>query len=631
MLALLISCSGDNAEEELPSLGNFFDPGQPEGRSETNGRGLPVLKLSADNSNLGSITVNWTLPGVYFDTDYEIYLYRVTNAPDNFVLPDPIGFLDGLNGFLSPDYVPFKGEEFVDTNIQNGQEYTYFVYVYLNGKWSSEARVNTTALTTEAALDIPEAGDFWFNFSLTYGSPPVNGQNFLTTFDAGPPGLSSPKGKFAYALEGQIMYVLDTDQNRIMIYTSPGLIQCLEFDRDSDEYFFCQAQFQGAPLQPTAVLGQADFESSYPCQDPSNTLSNNECLTVPNDLIIAEDKLIVSTVDGVKVYNDLPINGCFNVRNLSGQATERECSADKIIGKESFNDFTTYDLAVNGQEALNCPISLAYQEGDLYIGEGCGIDRVVKVSNALNDELQFCDDTTFGSARCQFSGLLFQEDYFSHRDFKSEFYNNNINYDFFSNTLDDNGAFLKKHCKNPRDIEFHTNGKMYVVCHEDFENDYGTGVLALNGRILEFNTNPLRGEIPNCNSVTFQTTGCDADRVFGQPGFDQVPNLPIGGDYNTLTYTFNQIDITQIGDQLAGVESERDQFFMWSLEENRPSGNPISYRVNDPNGANDSERNRLLPDLENLCGVDFEPNRRVVAIHDCSLSKIYEIPIIEFR
>src|SRR5690606_32638754 len=87
-----------------------------------------------------------------------------------------------------------------------------------------------------------------------------------------------------------------------------------------------------------------------------------------------------------------------------------KCSADKLIGKPTFNDFSLYNVAMAGQSSLNYPTGLNVKDNDLYIADTLN-NRVVKVYDFANPNQYLCNEDTWLTTLCQFRGLLGQGDY----------------------------------------------------------------------------------------------------------------------------------------------------------------------------------------------------------------------------
>ncbi|MCP4914590.1 MAG: hypothetical protein GY909_15855 [Oligoflexia bacterium] len=623
----LFSCLSKKSDDTASTVGTF-DPGFPGETNNENSRLTSLFNIEATPLTPEKVSITWDVPNIYLNSDYSIYIYRIDGDGETFSLPDPAIENNITELYLvNPDFNPFKGVSYIDENlIFENRDYTYFLFIEIDGVWSLESRVSVSTPSYDNFINIPLAGDFWPSYTTRYGFPVQSGADpFLTTLSPGIASIGSPVGKISCNSEGTICYVLDTDLHRVVIYTSQAYSACKDFDKESDDYQICLISFSGAPVQATALLGQRDPRSTLSCHDPLSVMQNDECLYRPRSILVAQDKLLIGTEDGrIMVWNSLPEYGCYHLQNEIGISTPDECQASKVIGKKDFNDFTTYDLSIDGDASLFCPNDIAYNNGSIYIAEPCK-SRVVKVSNALDDSLNLCSEDDWKGPLCRLDGVLGQPDLFSHEVFSDE-YSTSINFDFALGKLSDDGEYLKRHFLSPSRIRF-SNEKMYIFSNENFVDNIGSGTLELHGRILVYNNLVLEGSIPECRNATYSLGGCDANEVIGQVGFSGLVEVSLSGSYRDFSFTFNEVDFDVFNDRIMAVDYESNNVLIWNNPDYSILGVPYSYRVLDPEGALDSN-NRVLPDLGTISVIEVLKNDFNVLIYDTENSYIYRIPLI---
>lgn len=628
IFTLLLAGCNPQEEEATETPNEIFDPQVPGGVLSGDGFLPPALSLTADASTIDEVRLAWTVPSSYIGQSYTANVYRIEGDASVFVLPDPSTPVNTAFVYKIADSLSVTN--FTDTTAQRDQEYTYYVYFKLDDRWSSAA---TTTLTTESLVDavtIPDAANFWSNWNLDYGYAPNGGMALINTITPSFATPGAPSGVTAFSEDGSIMYYADHACNRVVIYMNQQVQECSRsFDTSSVEYDICVSSFSDLPMSAFAVIGQQDGNSCYPCGDPLNTLDNASCLTDPRAVAVDNGKLFILDSGNARIKGmPLPTYGCHNILAATGTPTPVECAPTTVIGKRNLADLTTYPLATHGDSAFGYPVSMAFKDGDAYIGDS-DYHRITKVRQIHDPSVFYCDDSTWGTALCRFNSLLGQADMFSSEYFEQRYDDLSITYDVATNTLSDGGDFLIKHCKNPTQIRFE-NTKMYVACNEEFTRVLGADQASLNGRILVYDEDIIAGAVSSCRVDTWPGVGCDAEYVFGQESFDALVKQNVGDQYNSVPYAFETLSFDVIGTDMLGVSPETNYVYRWSnVNTDAGNGNPYDFVVLDPENATDAVNSRTLPDLENLSYIEIVPRKRACLISDPQLSKIFEVGIIQ--
>lgn len=479
---LFLACDKKEEEGEESSKIHYYDPKVPGGTIASSGRKLAgkVMNLTADTSQLKKITLSWVVPPMYKTMDYKIHIYKKKSA-GSFVLPDPSdpygsAFLyerTNLTGetFVDQDYLDEQGN--VSVQVEQNNTYTYWVYIEVQdegaSKWSDGVNITVTSKTPEDTFTFPNVAKFWENMTWSMGNPPsgmVGGPQDsinLQTIDPGPTSINSPTGGIATAYSGNLMYVADTRNNRVVIYTRGQAHSCDQFLQDGDEamYYACTYQYAGMPFAPSNALGQNSATEKKSCvehqticgarttQSTCESTSNfnsmctwftdsnlpnggscsayERCLTAPSKVSVSGGKLFISDRGNnrIVVYNDLPVKG--HLRDATGGGvffTETDGSPNMVIGKKNLRDEQNYPI---GRSSLNDPGNVVVKGDNLYIADS-GNNRVVKILNFTDSNSFQCNDEQDwdnlptdpggGNGRCKFTGLLGQRDYYEKWSFK---------------------------------------------------------------------------------------------------------------------------------------------------------------------------------------------------------------------
>ena len=658
MLLVLYSCKG-STPKTIP-LTPVFNPTSPDGNGSAN-RIPGVLNLVATlNPTDNKVVLTWKVPSTYVNQNYEIYIYRILGDGVSSVLDDPaIPYSIADYYFPTSTFQPITGELFADSTVLNSSNsYTYYVYIKNGDNWSSESKTTVVVGSTISPDLLPTAANFWPSYKQTIANPPYSpGLIADTTLSPGLATSLHPTGGCAFAFDGGVMYCADTENNRVVIYQTGAYQNC---DKASLEplgiYDLCLSLYKGYPFIAMAVLGQKDMYSKTSCQNGS--LPANSCFTKPSGVMVADGKLVVSDTGNnrVMIHSTLPINGCFNVLELSGQGMTHQCSFSGVVGKKSLSDLSNYALEDKGDSILDTPTGLAYMpganinEGDLYIAD-TGNNRVVVARKAFNSSFWKCSPDTWDTNLCKFDGLLGQSDYFSNKSFSKEYnITRNYSYDTFEHNvtvkngdefISDNGFFLSHYFASPNRIIINGDN-LLISSNENFEDSSTIPSIALYSRIVVYNENPLAGVSPACTLEEFSLVDskCAFDYAIGQTNPRNLIELNVSQNesYKDVNYSLTDVDFTVNGSNIFGIDRKLNRVYVWSNYNStydtstniaNYSGTPYDFYVSNPAGVGENLNNKTLPNLMNLNDIVFEQNSGNLYIQDSQLGHIFVIPILQ--
>jgi hypothetical protein len=501
ILTLFNGACTQNAASTNP--GYEFSPAVPGGSIGTATSALPVTDASADTSVFDQITLNWTVPAIYLPLDYRIRIYKYTGISTSFTLPDPTQNYTSASLYLLADV---QGNQYVDTNtttvtnINPDTGYTYWIYIFVDNLWSPPVELTPTSQATSTSFAFPPAATFWQNIDWTFGYTPSGTSslsptgNTVTTLSPGTPSIGNQAGKTAFAYEGAVMYVADTENNRIVVYTEAEALACDQYT-DPTLYSACLYGAQGYPFTATNVLGQPNQYTTTPCtlgcgnnttsttcgnqtgcgwDSTSNTCSPtfglDQCLTRPTSVVVAGTSLFISDSGNnrIVVWEHLPTTGC-DPDIVVDQTTTPDCTADYQIGKQSLTDETTYSLATAGNMALNNPSGVAFgnSQQDIYIAD-TNNNRVVQIQNFTGTSFD-CSPSNWGTSFCQFTGVLGQPTFFTSNSFNSFIANDNTNQETCLNQTTQSACATATGC-------YWTPTQINGVCQELDTIINGTGI-----------------------------------------------------------------------------------------------------------------------------------------------------------
>lgn len=639
ILFCLLALTSCNPEEEKEDPTRIFDPRVPGGATSADPQVKDVINLKVEVT-YNDVTLKWANPSIYAESSFGVHVYRIDGNEEVRNFPEPASI--GSNSFIyhpKLDYEPFKGTVYKDENgdtreaLIQGRTYTYYVYLKKDNRFSAGKKITVTIPFKDDVITIPSPTEFWKNYTQRQGGKPDPDYQLITisTLTAGKPTVTQAKGGMAYAKSGTVLYLADTDTNRVMIYVNTLAQECFKQPEGSFERSICLMMYGNAPLTAYGVIGQANFNDSFSCQDSGRILDTAQCLTSPTQLMVDDKDRLYITDNGndrVKIYDTTPIDGCFNIRNLTGDTTPVQCTPSRVIGQRSLTAIVKYDIATNGDVGLSCPNGLAMRNNNLYIADTCN-NRVVVARNAGNPALFDCNDSNWKTSRCSFGSVLFQPDMFSNGNFEHEWDEGNFSYDIAMNVLVGDLNYLKKHLGNPKLIKFH-DGKMYVTGNEDFEESTGFGNLTLFGRMLRYDSEVLEGTFPQCNPTSFLANGCNADWVYGQQGFDILPITSFGGNYTDFFFTFKDVGGFDFFDKrMFLTDSDANIVSIWTDHLlDAQLGSPSTIRVFNPNGVWDADKNRAQPNLTGLGTLLFREDKNGIIIFDAGGNYFYTIQII---
>lgn len=501
-ILLLIFSSGCLAPTTTEETNRQFDPRIPGGRIGGSRVVLPVENLTADTSQLDRVRLQWKIPSLYHTLPYLVKIYRKEGTSD-FILPNPGNEASGAELFKIKEISQSECENGHcqswingtggDGTVVQGLTYKYWVYLFIDGTWSTESFNQVTSRVDSITLKIPDGTSFWENTKFNFGYAPIAGfsnspsGNSISTFA---PRVSEsacilqnsqsaclktsgcewnqilnechqeshighPKGDLEFGYNGGILYVADTDNNRVMVYMKTHVVACEPYKEDAELYEACMFSFSGGPYDAVNVLGQPNQYSTLPCkpecfqlstksgcvsnqgcswnerscgigQDPtqcslapagscSPVQPLNSCMTKPSGVYVSGGKLFVSDSgnDRVLIWDHLvgdpargDAGGCDPNVSISIEKTP-DCEATMQIGKKSFSDFNSYSLITDGSKILKNPTGLAEKNGDLYIAD-TGNHRIVKVSQFMDPQSFSCSESNWNTSKCKFSAVLGQ-------------------------------------------------------------------------------------------------------------------------------------------------------------------------------------------------------------------------------
>lgn len=647
---MAIGCT-KKADTTATTTQYFYDPKIPFGQIQTNNVTVSdVQNLTADASVLDQITLNWKTPPVYTTMNYKIVIYRRESPPDTFTLPDPSQEASGADFYK---YAEIQANTYLDksstdssgvttSTVAEGTTYKYWVYIKLEDKyWSPGVALTVVSKNPSSVFKLPTVSTFWqkkkwtLGYDATLVAQTSSYLNSVNTFQMGVPSAISPTGGTAFAHNGNLMYVADTNNNRILIYKRAGDSECSSLTGTDLEA--CLLNYAGAPLTAYNVLGQSNVNNTFPCGDILNPLGANECLTHPTKVQVIGDKLFVSDSGNnrIVIFNTLPINGC-DVNVFVGTVLQRQCTPSSVIGKKSLFDTSTYDLATTGDGSLNFPTGVAADsKGSLYIAD-TNNNRVVRIDNYSNASLFNCTNDTWQTPACKFSFVYGQENFYTKKSLLS-IYNSDTSMFVATPLLNQFSPaylnFAKRYFRYPTTITFNKDNDLMILANEEFNipNLIG-GYSSIRSRILVFPNSVYDKDVGTCKTSTFFNNGCDAGYIIGQDDPNKLPTL-----LNTNLSTYDSLysglsgitdfDVrSYLSSETATVESEAmiatnyntNSIYAWTDWKNATgTGYPSSYKIQDPAGAIDPNTTIAAPDLQSICSAKFEVNQNNIYIGDC--------------
>jgi hypothetical protein len=667
VLISLFSCKGSSPTPV--SLTSVFNPTSPDTGSGGVNRIPNVLNLTTKmDLSTNKVTLKWLIPSTYTNQSYEIYIYRLEG--DGIVVPleDP-STLYSIDSIYYPvsNFLPITSSQYSDsTTLNSGTQYTYYVYIKSGSDWSSESKITITVGSTSAPASLPSVASFWPSYVQTIATPPAAPNAISSnTLSPGMATSSNPTGGCAFTTDSSIMYCADTENNRVIIYQNNVYLYCKDSRAyGEDIYQYCVSMNKNSPFTAMAVLGQNDIYSNYPCGNPKAPPSDS-CFTKPSGVMVADGKLFVSDSgnDRIMIHSTLPTNGCFNVLETGGGVSlEHQCAFSGVVGKKSLSDMVKYNVTVNGESSLSHPTGLAYKAsggspgGDLYIAD-TGNHRLVVARKVSLTAYWNCINTTWGTSKCSFDGLLGQENYRSQRNFANEYSLGNYSYDTTGNNINkkdslgnstsDHGFFLSHYFASPNRIFF--NGDNLLISSNEKFLDSGTlPAVQMNSRIVVFKNDPLSGVSPICNRSNFNLdpldlsiTKCAYDYAIGQskPSELITTNISSGQEYKDIRYSLTDVDFTlTTGNTLVGIDRILNRVYIWADYTAHlsaagipdSSGFPYDFFVSNPNGATTSTTpSRILPDLKNLNDIFYDVSGGSLYLQDSQLGHIYQIPLLK--
>lgn len=390
-VSVLSGCKKDE-DNDTTTSDHFYDPRVPFGSINVNTTSvMNVMNLQADVSVLDKVKLTWTIPPIYQTLPHKVFIYKRKTPPAEFnlVCPKPTSDFysmcpaDAVNSAELYLEAEVEGVEFINegtdpvsgsAEVARDTNYSYWAFLQINGdQWASGVRIDVRTKAKNSDFVLPTVQEFWTKERFGYGFNPAtnNGLNSLYTFNFGAASPGDERGGMAFAYSGGVMYVADTDNNRVVIYAQDGYMTCEQYT-DEYERAACLLQYMGAPMSARNILGQATGTSTGACGQAYEDISqpvgsgnkdgicdagevcipglpNNECLTKPTRVSVIGNRLYISDSGNnrIVIYKHLPINGCIT-DNGSGNTTPRDCTPDAVIGRAGLNDIDVlFDSPVN--------------------------------------------------------------------------------------------------------------------------------------------------------------------------------------------------------------------------------------------------------------------------------------------
>lgn len=642
----LASCS-PSQEDALKT----FDPRIPGGIIGGEASVFSVSNATLNTSVAGQITITWNNPALYLFTAYTIHVIkRACDQTSASCTVDP-----PVHGAPSVfEIYSGQADSYIDTNsIYEGQPYTYWIFVEKNNVFDSGTKIGASTGITTPSITLNNPSNFWHTTGIGIGSMNVVGSPFSAwTLGPGITSIADPinvKGKIARVKNGALLYVADTDNNRVVVYARSAALACESIsDKLSDEYAICVSSNATEPYAPVNVIGQPSQASNKTCAqhnaDATIHYSStrfvpldgadpvySKCLTGPTAVWADGNNLLIADTGNnrIVVHKDLPGKIACDRNMIIGQTTVDNCAADFVIGKKDFKDMTNYSLATDGIASLNRPNDMVTKDGHLYILDA-GNNRVVKVKYYANTSYFNCSSSNWKQALCRFSGLLGQASYDENKSLSSELLATNIT--LSGDTLS-NPSFLQKYFENPTSMILTADGRLAISTFENYSGvDSGTGrIMELKSRIMLFPIAILE-ENPSlyCNSASFIGSGCNASGIIGQSVASKLPVWASGsGSYETgVSYGLDYVSgMVMSGNSLIAVQPSGNKLKFWpELSATVALGYPYSYNVIDPDGAvNPTNTSLALPDFVSLSSIVFDSISRRFFVMDSGDGIIHEV------
>jgi len=655
-----------------PPTGSTFDPKIP-GSTTSAGNILSVSGASATVVN-NQVLLTWNPPVIYLGSSvFKVHIFRQACLITDLSCVIDYPQLAALSSFQVTES---SGFSYLDTKVQLGTNYSYWLYVEFNGAYDSGVKLGAFVPSTSVNNSIiSDYSTFWQNLGLGIGffvipNSPMSAQtlNIGKTSALNPTNVS---GKFAFGKGGSLLYVADTANNRVLVYGKQGALGCDSIaDKTGDAYIFCLASVSGEPFVPLNVIGQPDQYSNKSCSEHYQdhtaygnstfvTLDTNQspvfdrCLTAPTGLFVENNNLIIADTgnDRVVIHDALPNNiACDKNFSISLNSTER-CAASIIVGKKDFTDLPhlnqsgvvvrpPHSTILDGESSLLRPNDVVAKDGNLYILDS-GNSRIVRVKQYANPSYWGCGESTWKTPICSFSAILGQKNYHEVKTFSSELSNGNLYLDENSRvnlssqiSLEETGDysnFLAKHFDNPSSLFLNESGTLFVSSFENYLSASGTSSQTqLKARILTFNISALEGEQPPCNVASFSASGCSAVKVLGQADINKIPVWASGfGSYETaISYGLEYVSsILTIGQSLLAAQPGNNSIKVWSdWAKIQMPGFPRDKEVLNPQGSlSPKDPTKTLPYLKSISFIQYEPASKRFFVTDSESNKIYEV------
>lgn len=644
---LLSSCT-----EDAGSDGGLFDPKIPGGTINTSTiKSLQTLNIAVTNSD---VTISFSIPTEYAGLSNSVKIYKrgCFHESDSCILPNP------TQPYTSAElYKVFESDSLLswkDVDVLPQTNYTYWVYLVVDERWNAGQKLHAFTEETGFNITVPTGESFWSKKAWEYGSPSIGGITNVNSIaevshiyerknplvDVAEP-LVFKAGGVAYGKSGNVLYVSDTANNRVVIYAKREALACGEND-GSMEYYACIFSYQGFPFSPINILGQRNQSETGPCKTNLQCSTNldelscnsdscaweaascvprlpmSQCLTNPTSLHVDGDTLLISDSGNnrVVVHSVAPFDTGCDPNIFFGQTSVVNCEPSFVIGQRTKDAVTIETVQSGGNRRLNQPQGLKTKDGDLYIADTRN-HRVVKLRNYKNYACGGIDTSLWDldNAQCNFSSVLGQETFFKRDNLFDDLRDGVVivNPTGLGNNINDL-SYNKRRFSNPIDVDFDSSDNLIISTYSGIYMPNGSNINEIRSRILVYDGNPIGAASPTCNATTFWSGACDSNNIIGQSAPQSFAVYSSSGNYSDVSFGLNfAAGLTSIGENIFATDSSGLVYIWKSYKDILVSGVPPTTKVSNTVG------------LMEAGSITFSKDTLRMIIQDSKDSKLHEI------
>lgn len=384
--AIVLLLSACTPAETPSSTSNTSDPRIPGGSINTDPNPSPVTNFKAVPQADGTILLSWINPSQYSTLPYQVVLFRKQCEVGGQYCDTPIPSSSATELL----YGMFRGNasSYVDSATQASLPYTYWIYIYYNGSYSSAELASATALATPVTLASITQTNFWPNTFGTIGTQRVPNTNYSPSvylFGAAPLNELDIGGKATLGANGTILYYADTSNNRVVIMAKQYSYACYSANfSDPLELQFCLMGFSSEPFVPVNILGQPDRSTILSCQDHVD-----QCQMTAQNVVPVAGSGNQTQYQAFSSTLPSTLLGTFQTQQEAMQAScenNNFCSFEGLQGSKS--------CTTKRNECMTAPTHVYVSDGSLLVSD-TGNDRVL-IYNTLPTQYSACD-TNLGS------------------------------------------------------------------------------------------------------------------------------------------------------------------------------------------------------------------------------------------